>query len=113
MNIVKQVYDCTLELLDILQADIERNDKIDQIEEVLDQREEFIQQMSAPYTDEEKQLGKRLIEMNQKVNQMLQREKLFIQKDLKDLSVKKESNTKYTNPYQNLSTDGMFYDKRK
>jgi flagellar protein FliT len=41
------------------------------------------------------------------------REKLFIQKDIKDLSVKKESTGKYANPYQSMATDGMFYDKRK
>jgi flagellar protein FliT len=112
VSIVKQAYECTLELLKVLQGDIERDEKIAQVEAGLEKRELLLNQMSAPYSEEEKQLGKQLIQLNQKLSQLLTMEKMLIQKDMKDLSIKKESNTKYVNPYQNLSTDGMFYDKR-
>ncbi|WP_442600416.1 flagellar protein FliT [Neobacillus sp. D3-1R] len=110
---VKQAYDCTLELLQKLQSNIDRDEKIVQVEAALETREQLLQQLSAPYTDEEKQLGQQLIQLNQRLSQLLSREKMLIQKDIKDLTIKKESNTKYVNPYQSLSTDGMFYDKRK
>lgn len=113
MSIVKQAYDCTLDLMRILQADMDRDEKINQVETALEKREQLLQRMAGPYSEEEKQLGQQLIQLNQKLTEILTMEKMLIQKDIKDLSVKKESNDKYVNPYQNISTDGMFYDKKK
>jgi flagellar protein FliT len=113
VSIVKQAYDCTLDIIKVLQAVTDRDKKIAQVDAALEIREQLLQQIAAPYTHEEKQIGQQLILLNQKLSQLLDKEKMLIQKDIKDITLKKESNTKYVNPYQNLSTDGMFYDKRK
>ncbi|MBT2757193.1 flagellar protein FliT [Mesobacillus foraminis] len=112
MSAVRQVYQLTLQLIEVLQKDFNRDQKITLIEELLQKREDAMKGMAAPYTDEEKQLGKKLIELNQLLDRLLASEKNDIQKDLKELNVKKESSNKYVNPYQSLAVDGMFYDKR-
>ncbi len=114
MSPVKKFYEATIELIQILQSPQgERNEKITKVEELLDKREVLMKELVPPYTPEEMELGKQLVELNSRFEQLLKTEKVSIQKDIKNLQAKKESNTKYVNPYQNLSTDGMFYDKRK
>ncbi|WP_210367209.1 flagellar protein FliT [Bacillus sp. REN3] len=114
MSAVKQFYQLTVELIQLLgKTDVERDGKIVRIDELLDQREALMKEIVPPYTPEEAEFGKELIQLDARLAQLLQAEKLSIQKDIKNLQVKKESNTKYVHPYQNLSTDGMFYDKRK
>jgi len=109
---VSQFYELTVELIRILSSAEERDGKIVQVLSLLDKRESLMKEMVPPYTPGEVEIGQKLIQLNSRLLQLLQTEKILIQKDIKDLQTKKESNTKYVNPYQNLSTDGMFYDKR-
>lgn len=114
MSAVRQFYQLTIELIQQLgKPQGERDEKITRVEELLDQRDALMKEILPPYTPEEMELGKKLIQLNARLTQLLLTEKISIQKDIKGLQAKKESNTKYVNPYQNLSTDGMFYDKRK
>ena len=113
MSIVKQSYDCTVKLIQVLQSELDRDMRILQVEELLEKRNGLIKGMIGPYSDEEKELGTKLLELEQQVSKLMIQEKILIQQDIKDLAHKKESNKKYVNPYQNLSTDGMFYDKKK
>ncbi|ESU34165.1 hypothetical protein G3A_02535 [Bacillus sp. 17376] len=114
MSAVKKFYEATKELIEILQKPQEdRDEKISKVEELLDRREFLMKEIVPPYTPEEMELGKQIVQLNARLEQLLKDEKVLIQKDIKNLQAKKESNTKYVNPYQNLSTDGMFYDKRK
>ncbi|RFU63939.1 flagellar protein FliT [Peribacillus glennii] len=115
MSPLRRFYETTLELIDLLEGNEqrERDEKIVLIEELLSLRDQLIKSIHPPYTEEEKELGLQLIALNNKLNILLTGEKAAIQKDIKQLSVKKESTSKYINPYQSFSTDGMFYDKRK
>ncbi|WP_226643270.1 flagellar protein FliT [Mesobacillus subterraneus] len=114
MSAVNQFYVLTLELIQLLEKKAgERDDKIMQVEELLNQREVLLKELVRPYNPEEVELGEKLVHLNERFTKLLQAEKISIQKDIKDLQFKKESNTKYMNTYQNLATDGMFYDKRK
>lgn len=114
MNKVQAIYDYTVELLDFLEnkPEIDRDEKIQVINELLEKREKEIIVLSEPYSDQEMELGKHLVDLNKKLTMFLEREKLMIQKDIKDLHSKKESNQKYTNPYENISMGGVFYDKK-
>lgn len=114
VSAVKEFYEATIELIRILQKpQTERDEKILKVEELLDKREHLMKSIVPPYTPKESEIGKQIVQLNARLDQLLKTEKISIQKDIKGLQTKKESNTKYVNPYQNLSTDGMFYDKKK
>lgn len=114
MSSVQTFYDATQKLIAVLEdAELDRDEKISQVEYLLEHRQQAMAGMEPPFSDSEKDLGARLISLSAKVTQLMTREKLFIQKDIKDLSVKKETTGKYANPYRSMATDGMFYDKRK
>lgn len=114
MSALTQFHVVTSKLIEILEksADIDRDEKISLVEGLLGKREALVAEIVAPYTEEEKLLGAKIVELNKSLTRLLSMEKVLIQKDIKDLTHKKESNNKYANPYQNLSTDGMFYDKK-
>lgn len=96
----------------MLQKDLDRDLKIALVEKLLQKREHDLKDLSAPYSEEAKKLGQKLIELNQLLDRLLVGEKNQIQKDIKELNTKKKSTNKYVNPYQSLAVDGMFYDKR-
>jgi flagellar protein FliT len=109
---VSQFYEQTVELIAILESADERDGKISRVEALLDERESLMKEMVPPFSPAEIEVGKKLVQLNSRLMQLLQSEKILIQKDIKNLQAKKESNNKYVNPYENLSTDGVFYDKR-
>jgi flagellar protein FliT len=104
----------TVELVQLLEnLQVDRETKIMRAEDLLGQRETLMPQIFPPYTVEEEEVGRNLVKLNARAEHLLQKEKMSIQKDIKALQFKKESSIKYANPYQSLSSDGMFYDKRK
>jgi flagellar protein FliT len=115
VNKVQAINDYTVKLLDLLEnkPDTDREEKIQVINELLEKREMEINRLSTPYSAQEMELGTRLVNLNKKLLLLFDREKFLIQKDIKDLHTKKESNQKYVNPYESLSTGGIFYDKQK
>ena len=115
LMVLQSFHDVTAELLTVLQDQtiVERDERIDRITKLLDRREEFLSHIKPPFSDEELQLGRQSMLLNQQVDQLLLLQKQEIQRDIKELNQKKKSSNKYTNPYENLATDGMFYDKKK
>ncbi|MCQ6277159.1 flagellar protein FliT [Bacillus sp. V3B] len=114
MGVVKGFYEATVELIQLLSREDQkdRDVKIKRIEELLEKREGFMKSMKPPFSQAEQQLGKQLVKLDQQLTKLLEKEKTMIQKDIKNLSKKKQSTAKYNNPYESLITDGVFYDKR-
>src|SRR4051812_15725252 len=114
MKAIQALQEATYQLIEFLkQEKLDRDVRIEKIQSLLDQREELLGTIQPPFTQEQKELGRKLVELDQQVQQLLQKQKQEIQKDLKQLHMKKESNQKYTNPYESMPVDGLFYDKQK
>ena len=111
---MKDFFDTTVELMELLEKEkqIDRDEKIEKIEELLEKREGFMAGIKPPFSQVEQQYLQQLIDLNKKLNQLLEGEKNAIQKDINHLNKQKQSSEKYTNPYESLATDGIFYDKR-
>ncbi|WP_374723532.1 flagellar protein FliT [Calidifontibacillus erzurumensis] len=116
MSTVKQLYDITRLLYETVQrpqAQLEERDRqIEEITKLLDKRDELIGQLAPPFQEEEKQLGQEIIRLNKEIDQKLKDILNMIKMDMKQLKVKKEKANKYSNPYESLAIDGMFFDKR-
>lgn len=115
MNKVEPVLECTIKLLELLEngAETDRDEKIKQIHDSLKKRGHMMTKLVPPYTEQERALGVRLVELNKKLAVLLEREKTAIAQDIQTLHVKKKSNKKYTNPYESLGKGAVFYDKRQ
>ena len=66
-----------------------------------------------PFSPQEKEVGKQLIKLDQQVKRLMGEQKIDIMQDLKNARMKKQSNQKYTNPYESMGVDGIFFDKQK
>jgi flagellar protein FliT len=110
---IHQFHDLTLQLIQLLEGSVDRDEKIEKTTEILEKRQKLMIEIVPPFSNEEKEIGAATITLNEKLNVLLSKEKILIQKDIKELSHKKKSTNKYENPYQSIMIDGIFYDKRK
>ncbi|SIR31413.1 flagellar protein FliT [Peribacillus simplex] len=112
--VIRAFHDLTAELLAVLKdrTITERDDKIERVTKLIDRRDGLLSQIKPPFTGEEQQLGHAVMSLNQQVDHLLKLQKQEIQRDILEINKKKRSSSKYTNPYESLSVDGMFYDKR-
>lgn len=113
MSALDKYVELTLQLLDIVKNESDQDKKIQQIESLLAERETIIKNIVPPFTQEEQALGKELVVYEETLQTLLNKEKKIIQQEIKNISIRKQSTKKYTNPYESLSTDGIFYDKQK
>ncbi|OMP65776.1 cell division FtsA domain-containing protein [Domibacillus epiphyticus] len=113
MTPVRDCHIVTKRLLDLLEAvEQDRDSQIEQAEELLDQRALLLPEISPPFTEVELKLGREINLMNQEIEERLARLCNAVKDDLKEVGAKKQSMNKYSNPYEALQTDGVFYDKR-
>jgi flagellar protein FliT len=117
MSVVEQLHHITKEFYEnFVCKEVKKDERdgwIEELERFLQEREKLLAKIQPPYTEEEKRLGKEIVRFNQKIEEKLKQMKQEIQFDIRHLKKAKESTNKYLNPYQSLSIDGMFYDKRK
>ncbi|WP_370295151.1 flagellar protein FliT [Rossellomorea marisflavi] len=112
MGAVHQCHDITNQLKVLLDGEGERDSKIESIENLLNQREPLLSSITPPYSLEEQSLGKEIVFWNKQIDQKLVELKIDIKRDMNGVSKTKTTVQRYTNPYESMQTDGMFYDKR-
>ncbi len=101
-------------LLDQPMLGIDREKMIKDAQELLAERELILQEVKAPYTEEENEIGQRLIPIDKKIEQKLNHLFTNLKVEMRSVKRQKSSNQKYTNPYKNASNfDGTFLDKKK
>lgn len=115
MTLVKECYDLTRNLLQAVQSVTteNRDETIETVEELLERREKLLSSIKPPFSNEDRRLGQELVSMNREIDVKLSLIQSHIQRDINGLNKKKTSMKKYTNPYESVNFDGMFYDKRK
>jgi flagellar protein FliT len=113
VNGLQLFYDLTVQLIKLYQGEGEREERIEETNRLLISRDEAMTKVTTPTTDAERELLNKCRQLNDHLNGLMKQEKVQIQKDIKELSLKKESTNKYVNPYENFNPDGMFYDRKK
>ena len=115
MSSVLLCYTITKQLKEALEQvnDENRETTIEEVESLLEKRQSVLGTINPPYTQEEHELGKQMIVWNGQIDQQLAQLRSEIKRDMNGLTKKKTSVQKYSNPYESLQYDGMFYDKKK
>jgi flagellar protein FliT len=90
-----------------------RDSVIEKIERLLTERQSLLGSIQPPFSEEEQVLGKQMMAWNKEIDRKLILLRTEIKRDMNGLTKKKTSAQKYTNPYENMQHDGMFYDKKK
>ncbi|KYD19320.1 flagellar protein FliT [Caldibacillus debilis] len=90
----------------------DRDEKIDRINRFLEEREELLKRISPPFSDGDKALAEKIRALNERLNDLLEREKAAIREQLDQIRRQKEYRKKYRNPYRARYAGGVFYDKK-
>lgn len=91
-----------------------RDELITFITKKIAEREPLMEQIKGPYTDTEKQLGQKAIELDQLLQSKLNQLNNEIKADMRMTKKQQRSHSKYTNPYNQLANvDGMYLDSKK
>lgn len=97
----------------VKEMDAEKRDEvIEQIEKVLDERDQLQSQISQPFTAEEEQFGSKLVALEKDVQTGLEQFTKGIRTDIAQSQSKKEHMNNYVNPYSNMSRDGAYFDSK-
>ncbi|MDM5315107.1 hypothetical protein QUF49_03810 [Fictibacillus sp. b24] len=116
MPAVKILLEITKNLYDHVSAGLPKEDRepyIKRLNELLDQRQVAIQNLPLTYSEDEQRMGRLILKMNETIDPLLARQFEEIKHNLSMMKKKKEKNVQYANPYQTLSGDGMYFDKKK
>lgn len=114
MNIVEQLHELTFEFQHSIQNTNQENDRekvIENINDFLNKREELISKIPEDLSEQEKKLGKNILNLNNTIETILNDFFKGIVDDLRNSSNKKNIYNKYNANF--VSGDGMFFDKRK
>jgi len=116
VNPVNSLYRITKELHGILSEPVpqeKREEVIEKVSALIDEREQLIPKLKPPFTEEERKIGAEIVQLNVFIDSKLDRLKKEIQMDIANQKKRKVTTTKYVNPYQSAPSDGMFFDKKK
>lgn len=115
MNKVQELLDVTEQFHSHLQKGMadDRDAYIQTIDTFIEKRQALIDTLPGTYTTAERQVGKKIVALNEKVDTLLQKQLSFIKKDLDMLKKNKVRQQHYTNPYKGLTVDGMYFDQKK
>ncbi|MDR4935418.1 flagellar protein FliT [Rossellomorea marisflavi] len=112
MSSVSQCHALTKQLKILFEGTDERDSQIESIGALLEKREQLLPTIAPPFSPEEQSMGEEMIYWNKEIDQELERLKFAIKRDMNNVYKTKTTVQKYTNPYESVQTDGMFYDKR-
>jgi flagellar protein FliT len=117
MSVAEECHLKTKQLYELVQNesfdDTVRDDVIERLDQLLDERQLLLDQFTPPFSNDEKQLGQEILSWNRVIDSKLISFQQAVQRDINGLSMKKKSVNKYVNPYESMQHDGMFYDKKK
>lgn len=116
MERVQKIYEKTEQLHQLLKQEItsqNRESLIVEVTKLIDERGQYMEGLTPPYTEEEQQIGQALIPMNREIEQRMNKLFNHLKSEMKQVQRQKKSNAQYKNPYKSVDTaDGMFMDSK-
>lgn len=117
MGRMERLEDVSMKLYDLLAKPMDAHDReqvIEEAEGLLAERELILEEVKAPYTEAEIEIGRKLIPIDKQMQQRLNLLFTSLKVEMRSVKKQKSTNQKYINPYKNSSNfDGTFLDQKK
>ena len=113
MSIVDQLHDQTLKMAAEITANPQSDTLVEDFDAFLIERDELMRDIQHELTDQEKEKIKEIIQTDQQMAKQLTVIQNGIKADIQAIQKKKTKQLNYQNPYQPMTSDGVYYDKRK
>ncbi|KWZ66526.1 flagellar protein FliT [Bacillus altitudinis] len=113
MSIVDQLYDQTLKMAAEIEANPQSETLVEDFDAFLVERDELMRDIQHELSVQEKEKIKEIIQTDQLMAKQLTEIQNGIKADIQAIQRKKTKQLNYQNPYQPMTSDGVYYDKRK
>ncbi|WP_102344874.1 hypothetical protein [Bacillus sp. Marseille-P3661] len=117
MDILVELLKINVEFYEFLNKgfpeDENRDEQIDKIFTFLNKRSQVLPKLTQPITEDEQRLVATILDYHNKIEEILNKNKMLLKKEIIVLNQKKVQSKGYNNPYELYPTDGVFLDKRK
>lgn len=114
-DLIESLYQLTDELLNHLRIKPNKDDReesIDRIHDILDERQKILDELKK-YNKNEIKLTQEFKEKDKEIGQLMNSILKEIQEDIKQIKNLKVINNQYGMNNKRINADGMFFDKRK
>lgn len=111
-----ELYQLSVKLDDVLNkvTNDNREEMIEEITRLIDAREKVIRKIERPYSADEIEIGKKIVELNKTIEKNLEAVFAQLRREMKQIQQQKKSNRSYINPYGSIkSVDGMYVDSKQ
>jgi flagellar protein FliT len=113
---VQQIFEATLKLKKCAEQQLVKpsDETIQKLKKQLDIREELIEGLNQNFSNEEKLLGKKIIELNKEINELMNQGKQYLVEEMNKFRHQKKSLNQYRG-YNNalLNRSGSFFDRHE
>lgn len=113
MSIVDQLHDQTLKMAAEIAENPQSETLVEDFDAFLIERDELMRDIQHELTDQEKEKIREIIQTDQQMAKQLTVIQNGIKADIQAIQKKKTKQLNYQNPYQSITSDGVYYDKRK
>ncbi|MFJ5964431.1 flagellar protein FliT [Bacillus sp. NPDC093026] len=113
MNVVDQLYGQTLKMAAEIESNPQSETLVEDFDAFLIERDELMRDIQHELSLQEKEKIKEIIQTDQKMAKQLTEIQKGIKADIQAIQRKKSKQMNYQNPYQPITSDGVYYDKRK
>ncbi|MGE6630214.1 flagellar protein FliT [Bacillus sp. NPDC077027] len=113
MSIVEKLHGQTLKMAAEIEANPQSETLVEDFDAFLVARDELMKEIHHQLTPQEKEKIQEIIETDQIMAKQLTKIQEGIRADIHAIQKKKNKQLNYQNPYQPMTSDGVYYDKRK
>src|SRR5699024_7883146 len=116
MGRLHELYKITMQMVKVLKntEETSRDKTIDTMNQLIEERDQVIANIKAPYSEEEMKIGQQVVKLNEQIK--VNMDKLYenVKSDMKKIKQQKKLNRTYINPYGPIkTTDGMYVDNKQ
>lgn len=113
--VLDEIYEQTRKIEQLVDSyDRERRDEwITQLKKSLQTRGRLIRRLDGANPPEDRTVGDQIVAMNRRIDAALQSVRQEIARDMSGFRQRKQTVSRYRNPYTGPTKDGMYLDKKK
>lgn len=116
MDVNQTLFSVTTQLAELtseVPSQEKRDEVIEQIFSLLDERDGLLSGVKPPKDENERQLMSKIVALNDQINRSMNTILSDIKKDLSGLKEQKKAHNQYINPYKSLNNLSAFFDKKE
>lgn len=116
MNRLKGLNQLTKQMEQLLEQKVTSKNRgmiIDQMNKLLGQRSHYLENITPPYSEKEKELGKEIVRLNTIIEKEMNILFDDLKKEMQQIKKQKKTNQSYVHPFKDVqAVDGMFMDRK-